>query len=37
MLIPMWIFKTLAAVFIIVVLGFALIGAIVVVTLWREP
>ena len=36
MLIPLWIFKTLAAVLVIVVLGFAVIGAIAVWTIWKE-
>lgn len=36
MFIPMWIFKTLEAIFIIIVLGLAMIGAIVVWTLWKE-
>ena len=36
MLIPLWIFKTLAAILIIVVLGLAVIGAIVVWAIWKE-
>ena len=36
MLIPLWIFKTLAAILIIVVLGLAVIGAIAVWTIWKE-